>query len=186
MVKQEWIIADFLVIRLLLSLLSRTISLGLQERLEMALQQSFFLTKFFFFWLFLASVIGIMIFPALYLFEINILLLPILWLSYLLFTLMFPLFPTRSFLKRSIIYGFLLAMLLGTFSFFVYNGTLIGTRQWIVIGFAMGHFQGMDYSGATPISKPTNIDEEYPTMIIILGISLIVLLILTGLGLFID
>lgn len=164
----------------------RTVSFGVRERLEMALQQSFFLSKFFFFWLFLAGLIGMMIFPNLYLFEINILLLPILWLSYLLFALMFPVFPTRSFLKRSIMYGILLAIILTTFGLVIFNGSLIGASQWLVIGFAMGHFQGMDYSGATPISKPTDIDTEYPTLIILLGISLIILLVLTGLGLVVD
>lgn len=164
----------------------RIISFGLRERLEMALQQSFFLSKFFFFWLFLAGLIGVMIFPTLSFFAISILILPILWLSYLLFAVMFPLFPTKSFLKRSIMYGFLLAIILATFNLFVYSKTLIGTSQWLVIGFAMGHFQGMDYSGASPISKPTEIDNEYPTMIIILGISLIILLVLTGLGLVVN
>ncbi|MFW9856832.1 MAG: corrinoid protein-associated methyltransferase CpaM [Candidatus Thorarchaeota archaeon] len=164
----------------------RTVSFGVRERLEMALQESFFLSKFLFFWLFLAGFIGITIFPTLYFFEINILLLPILWFSYLLFAIVFPLFPTRSFLKRSIMYGLLLGILLAPLGLIGPNGTLIETGQWLVIGFSIGHFQGMDYSGATPMSKPTEIDEEYPTMIIILGISLIILLVLTGFQLIIS
>jgi hypothetical protein len=60
---------------------------------------------------------------------------------------------------------------------------IVGTSQWAVIGFAIGMFLGMDYSGATPISKPTEIDREYPTMIILLCVCLILLIVLTVLGL---
>jgi ubiquinone/menaquinone biosynthesis C-methylase UbiE len=164
----------------------RSVSFRLRERFEMALQQSFFLSKFFFLWLFLTGLIGKMIFPSFYLFEINVLLLPILWLSYLLFALLFPIFPTRSFLKRSIMYGFFLAILFAAFGQYVHYGNLIWMSQLFVVGFAMGHFLGMDYSGATPISKPTDIDKEYPTMIILLGTTLLILLVLTCLGLIVD
>jgi ubiquinone/menaquinone biosynthesis C-methylase UbiE len=164
----------------------RTVSFRLRERLEMAFQQSFFLSKFFFLWVFLASLLGRMILPTFEIFEITILLLPILWLSYLLFALSFPLFPTRSFLKRSIMYGLFLAVLLATLSQVVHDGNLFSISQWFVIGFAMGHFLGMDYSGATPISKPTDIDNEYSTMIILLGISLIIFLVLTSLEIVVN
>ena len=165
----------------------RTISFDLRERLEMAFQQSFFLSKFLFFWLFVVGLLGRIILPNFDLFEIFILLLPILWLSYIVFALFFPLFPTKSFLKRSILYGVLLAFLLSTFGG-LWNPqvTIINVSQWFVIGFALGHFLGMDYSGASPISKPTEIDEEYPTMIILLGASLVILLALTIVGLVIT
>ncbi|MFW9903789.1 MAG: corrinoid protein-associated methyltransferase CpaM [Candidatus Thorarchaeota archaeon] len=160
----------------------RTISFETRERLEMALQQSYFLSKFFFFWFFLIGLVGITILPQISLFSIAILLLPIIWLVYLLLALIFPLFPTQSFLKRGIYYGGLLSIVfLGVGGILEY--TIVGIAQWVVIGFALGTFLGMDYSGATPISKPTEIDEEYPTMIILLGGCLILLLVLTGIGL---
>ncbi|UCG01944.1 MAG: methyltransferase domain-containing protein [Candidatus Heimdallarchaeota archaeon] len=160
----------------------RTISFKTRERLEMALQQSYFLSKFFFFWFFLIGIVGINILPQVTLFSIAILLFPMIWLVYLFFALIFPLFPTRSFLRRGIYYGGLLTIIfLGIGKVLEY--TLVGMSQWAVIGFAIGMFLGMDYSGATPISKPTEIDEEYPTMIILLGISLILLLVLTVIGL---
>ncbi|MFX0210378.1 MAG: hypothetical protein ACFFDT_30645, partial [Candidatus Hodarchaeota archaeon] len=160
----------------------RTISFKIRERIEMALQQSYFLSKFFFFWFFLIGIVGINILPQISLFSIAILLLPMIWLVYLFFALIFPLLPTRSFLRRGIYYGGLLTIIFfGIGNILEY--TLIGMSQWAVIGFAIGMFLGMDYSGATPISKPTEIDEEYPTMIILLGICLILLLVLTGIGL---
>jgi ubiquinone/menaquinone biosynthesis C-methylase UbiE len=160
----------------------RTISFNMKERLEMALQQSYFLSKFFFFWFFLIGIVGINILPQVSLFSIAILLFPMIWLVYILFALIFHLFPTRSFLRRGIYYGGLLTIIfLGVGNILEY--TIIGMSQWAVIGFAIGMFLGMDYSGATPISKPTEIDREYPTMIILLGVCLILLIVLTVLGL---
>ncbi|MHA2247115.1 MAG: hypothetical protein ACXADY_19375 [Candidatus Hodarchaeales archaeon] len=148
----------------------------------MALQQSYFLSKFFFFWFFLIDIVGLNVLPQISLFTIAILLFPMIWLVYIIFALIFPLFPTKSFLRRGIFYGGLLSII-----FFGGSGileyTIIGMSQWAVIGFAIGMFLGMDYSGATPISKPTEIDREYPTMIILLGVCIILLLVLTVIGL---
>jgi hypothetical protein len=163
----------------------RTVSFDLKERIEMAIQQSFFLSKFFFFWLFLLGVIGESILPEISLFRIAILLLPIVWLVYSFFALIFPLFPTSSFLKRGIYYGSLLAIIFVGIGI-VLDFKLIGIGQWSVIGFIIGIFLGMDYSGATPISQPTEIDQEYPTMIILLGVCLFVLLLLIVIGLVIG
>lgn len=160
----------------------RTISFDMKERLEMALQQSFFLSKFFFFWFFLIGIVGINFLPQISLFSIAILLFPMIWFVYILFALIFHLFPTRSFLRRGIYYGGLLTIIfLGVGRILEY--TIVGMSQWAVIGFAIGMFLGMDYSGSTPISKPTDIDREYPTMIILLGVCLILLLVLTVIGL---
>lgn len=155
----------------------RTITFDQRERFEMAVQQSYFLSKFFFFWLFFIGIMGVIVLPQVYLFYIAILLLPILWLSYLIFAFIFPLFPTRSFLRRGIYYGGLLAIFfIGVGNYL--DGTLIGSFQWSVIGFILGTFLGMDYSGASPISKPSEIDKEYPTMIILIGGSIIILILL--------
>ncbi|MHA2292110.1 MAG: corrinoid protein-associated methyltransferase CpaM [Candidatus Hodarchaeales archaeon] len=160
----------------------RKISFDLRERLEMAIQQSFFLSKFFFFWIFLVGLIGTIFLPQISLFSKAVLLLPMLWISYLIFGLIFPLFPTKSFFRRSILFGIMLAVISTTIGIF-FDKTLIGTSQWTVISFALGHFLGMDYSGASPISKPSEIDDEYPNMIILLGICLGILLILAVVGL---
>ncbi|MFX0085496.1 MAG: corrinoid protein-associated methyltransferase CpaM [Candidatus Hodarchaeota archaeon] len=156
----------------------RTVSFDLKERIEMALQQSYFLSKFFFFWVFLFGIVGATILPNLSLFRIAILLLPVVWLAYIFFAMIFPLFPTSSFLRRGICYGSLLTFIFISVGI-VLSSSLIVIGQWALIGFIVGTFLGMDYSGATPISHPSEIDQEYPIMIILLGVCLIVLLVVS-------
>ncbi|MHA2073597.1 MAG: corrinoid protein-associated methyltransferase CpaM [Candidatus Hodarchaeales archaeon] len=159
----------------------RTVSFSLKERIEMAIQQSFFLSKFFFFWIFLFGIAGKLILPTVSVFNIAILLFPLLWIVYIIFAFIFPFFPTASFLKRGILYGGLLIIPFAGIGASL--GSIITIGQWTVLGFVLGTFLGMDYSGASPISKPTEIDNEYPTMIILLGSCLIIFLILVAIGL---
>jgi len=163
----------------------RTITFDLRERLEMAVQQSYFLSKFFFFWVFILGLVGWYVFPTISVFTIFFLSLPLVWVVYILFAILFPLFPTESFLKRGVQFGGLLLVLFAGIGLGL-EGTIIEICQWAVLGYAMGIFLGMDYSGASPISKPTEIDKEYPTMIILLGGCLIVFLILVTIGLLIG
>lgn len=159
----------------------RTVTFALKERIEMAIQQSFFLSKFFFFWIFLVGIAGKFILPTVSLFNTAILLFPLLWIVYIVFAFIFPFFPTESFLKRGILYGVLLIIPFAGIGAFL--GSIITIGQWVVLGLILGTFLGMDYSGASPISKPTEIDNEYPTMIILLGSWLIIFLILVLIGL---